>query len=284
MILVNIPLTETDGFEFKSGKTSDDALRSKVQAAASAFLNSGGGYFIVGIDNNGVVDGGISTSVGRQSREDWFDNLIHQVQPTPQYKIHKVESVGSRGTLTSGNALYAIEYPSSALAPHMSPDKRYYIRAGAHTVPANNFIVESLWAKRLVGKPRLVHAVRVRPDDREAIQFGVVSTNNDVALNVRVTVTPLMGTIQKTEKYWPLTAAIVDRANPMFFDYINFSRISANIDQETTIHIEYEDLSGNNYEYEEKFLIASSIGPLKIDQNKVVLALEKIAQALKGNK
>ena len=283
MILDNIPFTETDEFEFKSGKTSDEALKNKVTAAASAFLNSGGGHFIVGIDNGGVVDGGISTSVGRQSREDWLDNLIHQVHPTPQYNIHKIESVGSRGTLARGHALFAITYPSSTVAPHMSSDKRYYIRAGAHTVPANNLIVESLWAKRLVGKPRLVHTVRVRPDDREAVQFGVVSTNDDVALNVRVNVTPLIGTIQKTEKYWPLTAAIVDRANPMFFDYINFSRISTEIDRQTTINVEYEDLSGNKYVYEKTFLSASSIGPMKIDQNKVVFALENIAQALKDN-
>ena len=144
MEINDIPATEDDKHEFKSSLTPDNKLKTKIQAAASGFSNSGGGFFVIGLDDEtGLADGGITDQVGRQSREDWIDTVVNQVEQAPLYKIHKIDRVNGRGTLDTQKYIYVVEYFYNPLAPHMSPDQRYYIRAGAHTVPARNFIVEA---------------------------------------------------------------------------------------------------------------------------------------------
>jgi len=48
--LTHLPNAENDDFEFKSIATSWDELKKKLNCAASGFTNSGGGYFIAGVD------------------------------------------------------------------------------------------------------------------------------------------------------------------------------------------------------------------------------------------
>ncbi|TWT57378.1 hypothetical protein KOR42_07380 [Thalassoglobus neptunius] len=65
----------------------------------SAFANSGGGHFVVGVDESGNADGGISTTVGRQGLRDWLDQAIHRVEPVPGHQITLIEDSAGRGTL-----------------------------------------------------------------------------------------------------------------------------------------------------------------------------------------
>ena len=79
--LATIPTAEDDLFEYKSSLTGDAKLAEKISAAASGFWNSGGGFFVAGVDGAGNPDGGIAQTVGRQSRRDWVDQHLARIEP-----------------------------------------------------------------------------------------------------------------------------------------------------------------------------------------------------------
>jgi hypothetical protein len=74
--------------------------------------------------------------------------------------------------------------------------KKYYIRAGAHSSPAGNFIVESLLARRGSLRPLLSHAVRTKPGNTEVIQVGVVALNSSPAVDVEFLLDPWIGLLK----------------------------------------------------------------------------------------
>ncbi|GAA5531590.1 ATP-binding protein [Herpetosiphon gulosus] len=74
--LLRLPSEENDHYEYKSSQIPMDRLKEKISIAASAFWNSGGGFFIVGIDDTGHIDGGIAKTVGRQKLPDWIDQIL----------------------------------------------------------------------------------------------------------------------------------------------------------------------------------------------------------------
>jgi hypothetical protein len=64
--LQRLPPSEDDEFEFKSSRISENDLKREIANAASAFANSGGGFFIGGVDGHGNADNGLHATIGRQ--------------------------------------------------------------------------------------------------------------------------------------------------------------------------------------------------------------------------
>ena len=126
-----LPKNEDDYYEYKSSLTSNDKLKEKLQKAVSGFANSGGGFFIAGIDDKtGKADGGITLQVGRESRRDWVDTIISQVEPLPKYSIKFLDDVGDKGFLNESHVILIVAVEESNIGPHMAADdRRYYIRA-----------------------------------------------------------------------------------------------------------------------------------------------------------
>lgn len=91
-----------------------------------------------------------------------------------------------RGTVAANACVIVIEVFESSSVPHMAPDSRYYIRAGAHTVPARSFIVESIWARRHLAKPRLTHVFREKPSHVETVQLGIVPLTSAPAIEIEI--------------------------------------------------------------------------------------------------
>ena len=279
----DIPESETDEFEFKSSSTRDSELKKKLSAAASGFSNSGGGYFVVGLDDDGVIDGGVSDMVGRQSRDDWIDTVVHKVEPAPKYEITKITDVGTRGRLENDCHLLVVKFHDSENAPHMNDDYRYYIRAGAHTVSARNFIVEALWAKRNIGKPNLAHLIRLKPNEPNVVQLGVVAATVDAAVNVKVNLNPLSSSLSGAAEFFPLKITLLDRSNPLFIDLMTWSNVGEDPATETQITIEYEDISGNEYKYESTVNVPQSVGPVQLTVDKPTMltkSIDKVATAI----
>jgi predicted HTH transcriptional regulator len=138
--LLSLPNQETADYEYKSSKTKDDELATKIIKAASAFWNSGGGIFIVGVDNNGKIDGGISNEVSRQSRKDWIDRHLSKVSPQAKYLIKPISAKSGSESILSGRVVVVIAFEESFSGPHMATDNKYYIRAGAHSDPASHYL------------------------------------------------------------------------------------------------------------------------------------------------
>lgn len=73
----------------------------------------------------------------------------------------------------------------------MSSDGRYYIRAGAHSVPARSILVEALWVKRNQRHPKLIHLIREHRLKPDILQLVVTNISPEPALNVELKLDPL---------------------------------------------------------------------------------------------
>jgi len=298
--LNQLPETEDDFFEFKSSLTAlneagelkkdfKEKLIEKLTCAVSGFANSGGGCFVVGIDPNGNADGGLPLKIGRQDLRDWVDKIIHQVEPVPQYEIKLIQDSEGRGVIKSDSAVLIVAVHESYVGPHMAPDNRYYIRAGAHTMSAKHFIVDAIWAKRHFSKPRLTHLFRSKPDREEIIQLGILAITNSPAIDVKITLSPFPELELIKNRFnlfplnlFPLNLSVIDQNNPFFFDVATYSK--EYFGNDIYFEIDYCDLAGNHYFYRTK-LVVEGLVLSRIVRNdnlaKMVTHLEMINRSLK---
>lgn len=277
-----LPENEDDYYEYKSSLTSDDKLKDKLQKAVSGFANSGGGFFIAGIDDKtGKADGGITSQVGRQSRRDWVDTIISQVEPYPKYSIRFLDDVGEKGFLNESHVILIVSVEESNIGPHMASDNRYYIRAGAHTVPARHLIVEAIRAKRFNAKPKLSHIFRLKPGYEQVLQLGVVAITNASAINVILTLNPLPKILQNRSKDFPIKLPLIDQNHPFFFDVALFSDSEESFGNNVNLNIEYDDLLQNHYSQELTIGVESTPPIIVGNPNKeIIKAIQSIEKAL----
>lgn len=167
--LAELPPVENESLEFKSSRVSFNDLGSKISVAASAFWNTGGGVLVVGVDDNGKVDGGIPILVGKKELEDWVDGEVAATEPAGPYKTKLLQSYDSSFGIEEGKGVLIIGFGESADIPHMAKDCKYYIRAGAHSVPTGRYSVEALLARRAVQSPMLRGVIRKDPRCRIGI-------------------------------------------------------------------------------------------------------------------
>lgn len=242
--LSQLPRQEDDRVEFKGSRTPPKELGTKLACAVSGFANSGGGIFIAGIDSKtGDADGGLTVNefCGRQPLAEWADQFICQVSPIPCFHIELVENPDGRGTIDPDKAVLVVLIDESSNGPHMAPDHRYYIRAGRHTVHARHSIVEAIWAKRHLSKPRITHHVRPRPDDDEVVQVGLVALTDAPAIDVELAMEPLPGIYGKECREFPVQIGVIDRNTPLFFDVSTREAIRRHSDEEFNLTVTYHD-------------------------------------------
>ncbi len=255
---------ETDEYEFKSSRINVSDLTKEIQVAASAFWNSGGGVLIVGIDDNGTIDGGISDLMGRQRLRDWVDRVISHVEPAGPYLVKTIYSDGENGAIRDGHCVLVIAYGESNSAPHMAPDKRYYVRAGAHSDPAGHFLVESIRARRRLQKPVLRGLLRSNAHNARVIELVVLCLNDTPALDVRLDFdeVPEAMRLPFMERL-PLYIPVIDQEHPFTMDASWFGLEEDGFG--TTVirlHITYQDLAGRQYTDTQLLDPNRSIAPL----------------------
>lgn len=281
--LTQLPTTEDDNFEFKSSATSWDDLKKKLSCAVSGFANSGGGCFVAGVDPSGNADGGFSLKKGRQDLRDWADQIVNEVEPSPEYEIKLIQDPMGRGTIQPSSAVLLVAIHESYAGPHMAPDKHYYIRAGAHTVKAKHFIVDAIWAKRHFSKPRLTHLFRLKPEKEQAVQLGILALTDAPAVDVTITILPLPQLMQNHEKLFPLRVSVIDRNNPFFFDVTTYFQAKDQFGNDVYLEVEYYDLAANRYTYKTPIEVTGSLPPISMGNDntqKMVRALGSIEKTL----
>jgi hypothetical protein len=244
--LVLLPSSEDDRHEYKSSSGKDAELADKIARAASGFWNSGGGLFVAGVNGRGQPDGGLPAHVGRQTRRDWVDQAIARVYPPGRYVVRCVQDSGAGLNISAGNHVVLIGFGESEIGPHMAPDHRYYIRAGAHTVPAPHFIVEAIHARRGRRIPLLRPIVRRRPDNGSILQLGIVALTDIPALDVEINLAHIPHSIQNMQHHFPLRIAVVSHQFPFFFDF-KFLTTSDSFQPTFNVFLRYFDLSGKEY-------------------------------------
>lgn len=277
-----LPESEDDYHEYKSSLTSDDNLKDKLQKAVSGFANSGGGFFIAGIDDKtGKADGGIRPHVGKQNRRDWVDRVISQVEPFPKYSVKFFNNVLGRGFLKESHVILVVAVEESNVGPHMASDGRYYIRLGAHTDPARHFIVEAIRAKRFNAKPKLSHVFRLKPGYEQVLQLGIVSITNAPAVDIIVSLNPLPKRLEKRAKDFPIRLPLIDQNNPFFFDVSLYFDSEESFGNSINLNVEYNDLLQNHYT-QNLMIGVESTPPILIGnpQKEIIRALNSIEKAL----
>ena len=258
-LLSILPKAENADFEFKSSLIGDGKLQSVLQKAASGFWNSGGGYFVAGVDEKtGQPDGGITTTVGRTARRDWIDRAISSVSPAfPNgYLIQEIQAAGAALNIGQGKAVYVVGFAASDLAPHMG-DGCYYIRAGAHSDPASAFIVEALFARRGKRQPQLRLQFRRDLHFDDTLQLGVINIGSVPALDVVIEFEkPPFGVPAETNSGAIRRAHLVDRDSPLYLDYLRSGLHQTDSDKRLSnepnrVTLRYKDPLLNCYEQEE---------------------------------
>jgi hypothetical protein len=261
----------------------DKELKKKLSCAVSGFANAGGGCFVVGVDGNGNADNGYSLKIGRQDLRDWVDQIVNEVAPVPKYDIKLISDPMGRGVIQPDSAVLLVAIHESYAGPHMAPDQHYYIRAGAHTVKATHFIIDAIWAKRHFFKPRLTHLFRLKPEQEQTIQLGIIALTDGPAVDVKINISPLPQMIQTLGSLFPIHIPVIDRINPFFFDVSIYYPNKELWEKDLYLEVEYYDLAGNSYVYQTKIEVSGSVSAITSANDhpaKMVKALESINKVL----
>jgi hypothetical protein len=179
-----LPAGEHDYFERKGGKLFDrteDLLLAKVAKAISALANSGGGHLLLGVENDGAVDGVPPVYKGKTATRDWLEQVVpHLVDyPLADFRVHVVEPRPEASRIPPGRQVIVVDVGDSAMAPHQcmrsGADAHayvYYRRQAGTSHPAPHFYVELL-RQRLVSPVLEASASGVRILTMESAEDGV---------------------------------------------------------------------------------------------------------------
>ena len=102
--LDELPAEEPDVFDRKAGELVGDSqgkFLASVANAISAFANSGGGSLILGVEDDGTLDG-LPPLVGRTAMRDWVEQKIPQLldYPLADFRVHTVIKLTLPSTTT----------------------------------------------------------------------------------------------------------------------------------------------------------------------------------------
>jgi len=262
--LDDLPKREDQSFEYKGGNTPFENLKGdKLPKAASAFWNSGGGAIFLGVGDDGVVDGGLPLLKGTEDIRDWLDKTVSNFTPNAKYFIRIYESADAPGhNISPGRCVAGIYFCRCPTAPIMGPKSKYYIRAGARSEPATAFIVEALFANRQTAIPAIVHSFRLKPNDDDTVQLGIIGINDAPALNVMIDFEPRPPRFEGPTSPLPLLMPVVTRESPFFFDYTFWYDDTEHVDVNVQLHVTYDDATGANHSYSAELDVKRSTSPM----------------------
>jgi Putative DNA-binding domain len=144
-----LPGGEHDWFERKAGALYDTNDRSKLLGplakGESAFANTGGGSFIIGIEDDGVTFDGLPAMRGGTPMREWIEQMVPNLvaYPLQEFRVHEVVPDLAGSMIPAGQVVLVVDIGDSVGAPHQrdyasssSTKGIYYMRQGGHSVPA----------------------------------------------------------------------------------------------------------------------------------------------------
>ncbi len=284
--LSQLPKQENHEHEYKGGLTKDDDLGNKISKAASAFWNSGGGLFFIGIDDNGELDGGILNKVGRQNRQEWVDRQVAKTQPAGKYLIKSISSNVEGSSIKPNYVVIVVGFEESTNAPHMASDGRYYIRAGANSDPASHFLVEAIRSRRVVQTPILSAILRRSHRKSRVIELVLAVVNDSVALDVVLNFVPLPKALgENFSDRFPLKIPFIDRLNPFVMELFWWGGRSQTFGKEPVeLHVDCKDLLDRSIPpFIQTIDVTNSIDPMTIgdtDAEQIEKAIKEVSKKL----
>jgi hypothetical protein len=289
--LLELPPAETDEYEYKSSKIRESSnyrseLGSKLCKAASAFWNTGGGYFVAGVSDQGIVDGGLPQRMGRQRLRDWVDQVLTAVVPIGPYSVNAIAPSRQSSRIEPEHVVLVVGFGESFDLPHMAPDNRYYVRAGAHSNPASHYLVEAIRARRGVRRPMLKALLREHPRKLGVVELAILAVNDMPALNVTIQFEPLPELYRADfAALFPLTIPVIERDTPFRMDVAELGHREAWLGQTPVmLHLRYQGIMGEPIEERQTLDHRHSLSPVQLagrSPDSSRKTLKKIAQELR---
>jgi hypothetical protein len=159
-MVLTLPLGEHDFFDRKSGRLFNDSnFRGDVAKALSAFANTGGGHLVLGVQDDGTIDG-VPARKGRTPTREWLEQIIPHLlsYPLQDFRVHEVVPA-SPSAIPSGHVVIVVDIGDSMLAPHQTADtKNYYHRSGGHSLRAPHIYLEALRSRQRFPSQPVVRA------------------------------------------------------------------------------------------------------------------------------
>jgi hypothetical protein len=149
--------SEDETWEFKSQWPKDNL---SIQKGVCAFANTGGGYYIIGVECD---EAGLVTGVpGVTSLAQHNERVVSSCGAIAPRVIPQVREV----PLSNGNVVPVVYAAPSQYVPHMASDGKYYLRAGRQSTPMPESMVERLYEARRTREQRIEAFL-------EEVQYGV---------------------------------------------------------------------------------------------------------------
>lgn len=147
----------------------------------SAFCNGSGGRVCIGLDDMGLIDGGVPVDLKQGGTRSWLEDVVPGLvdPPLSSFNIHEVQAELPGSPIAPGHAVYVIEIPPSENAPHQALDHRYYLRIAGKSRPMGHVHIQDVLSR--TRHPR-VRVGRVAP-------FGPVERFTDDPRGPKVLVT-----------------------------------------------------------------------------------------------
>jgi len=165
--LMEVGSTEHDFQEFKGsaylsgGERIAGDFTVRMSKQVSAFANGAGGILIIGVDDQGQIDGGVPVELKRGGLRSWLEDIVPNLVDPPLRKTNVYEVRHTPGgAILPEHAVYVVEVPSSDDAPHQAMDHRYYLRIAGKSRPMSHLHVEDV--RRRARQPRVTLS-RVSP-------------------------------------------------------------------------------------------------------------------------
>lgn len=284
--ITEIPDEENDIYEFKSSRILKDKLKERISIAASAFWNSGGGALIVGVDDQGKIDGGIPFTIGKQKLRDWVDQAVSLTEPVGPYVVKIIKRESNSSLIENEKVILVVSFGESYNGPHMALDKKYYIRAGAHSGPASHFLVESIRSRKGLDKPLLQGMIKSSDNNMDVQQLIIFAINDAVALDVNVSLDPLPKILEKEFKdRFPLVIPVIDKRYPFSMDISIFgAREQLFGEKPIKLRLSYKDIVGRIYSYSCLIDPKRSTAPMRVGRDiryEIKKAIESISSEIK---
>jgi hypothetical protein len=204
--------------------------------------------------------------MGKQKIRDWVDAVLSTVSPVGPYSVRTIQCERADSRIDLGCVVLVVAFGESFDLPHMAPDNRYYVRAGAHSNPANHYLVEAIRARRGLRRPMLKALLRENPQKTGVVELAIVAINDLPALNILIDFEPVPTHLQEQMPgRLPLIVPLIDRTNPFRMDIATMRRLSYWLGNEPfEVILQYEGVRGTRFEERQPIDHHRSLGPSEI--------------------
>lgn len=112
----------------------------------SAFANGSGGRICIGLDDLGIIDGGVPVDLKKGGTRSWLEDVTPGLvdPPLASFNVHEVLATDAGSRIAPGHAVYVVEVPASDAAPHQAMDHRYYLRIAGKSRPMGHVHVQDV--------------------------------------------------------------------------------------------------------------------------------------------